>query len=385
MAYIYGPTGSPVLSGYWPWAAAAAAPSGILLLYGYDGIVGVYDTSLERLFSGTGTLPEETRASASAAAVWLAGAIDPSPDVTVFGYDGNGVVDTFTVTGPGGQFLFSGAFAINYAADTVYVGWLNFDGSDESRVYAYDVATQTPTLFWSGTGRMMIACPTNALGASTDVYIGERAGTDPYTLTVYRYSAAGSLLSTSDPISDGSFQWNLAVKDPATIFAIGQTTITTMPLNLSTTTTVSCAATAEDMACVIPVTFEGPWESGGGDDVPATPTPGEDYPVKWMRVAPQGVHELQRVFYGRFELLVDVGTGDDLNPNPTVSMSYSDNGGKTWSAWRERRLGNASEVNQRVFWQPCGSGRDRVWRIYGASSAPLGLVDAYVQILGGTS
>lgn len=115
------------------------------------------------------------------------------------------------------------------------------------------------------------------------------------------------------------------------------------------------------------------------------PTPGPftgEPPVRWVRRTPHEVNQLKRLFFGRTELLVDVGSGGTSN---TVAQRYSNDGGQTWSTPITRSLGTAGDFGKRVFWPVNGSGRDRVWEWSGEGDAPAKIVDAFVEVKGGTS
>ena len=105
-------------------------------------------------------------------------------------------------------------------------------------------------------------------------------------------------------------------------------------------------------------------------------------PIVWMRQSPHNISAGRRLFFGRVELLVDVGAG---GANATVTQQYSNDGGQTWGNGVTRSLGAAGETFQRVFWPVNGSGRDRVWRWYGQGNAPVRLVDVWVDTEKGTS
>lgn len=126
--------------------------------------------------------------------------------------------------------------------------------------------------------------------------------------------------------------------------------------------------------------------TGADRFTPSTdPTPGPftgEPPIRWRRRTPHMVSGLKRLFFGRTELLVDVGAGGTSN---TVTQRYSNDGGQTWSTPVTRSLGSANDTTARVFWPVNGSGRDRVWEWYGDGDAPARVVDCFVEAKEGTS
>lgn len=105
-------------------------------------------------------------------------------------------------------------------------------------------------------------------------------------------------------------------------------------------------------------------------------------PIRWVRRTPHSISGLKRLFFGRTELLMDVGQGGTA---PTVSQRYSNDGGQTWGDGITKSIGEAGATNARVFWPTNGSGRDRVWEWYGQGDAPVKLVDCFVDAKEGIS
>ncbi len=61
-----------------------------------------------------------------------------------------------------------------------------------------------------------------------------------------------------------------------------------------------------------------------------------------------------------------------------VLISYSDDGGRNWSNWRERSLGEVGEYAKRVrFWR-LGRFRNRIYRIRVSSPVKRDLLGAVV-------
>lgn len=71
-----------------------------------------------------------------------------------------------------------------------------------------------------------------------------------------------------------------------------------------------------------------------------------------------------RVFFDAIEIEFETGvgtlTGQGLDPQ--VEMQYSDNGGRTWSNWRQADMGMMGEYGARAKFYRCGSARDRVFQ-----------------------
>ena len=66
--------------------------------------------------------------------------------------------------------------------------------------------------------------------------------------------------------------------------------------------------------------------------------------------------------------------------NRKVQLCYSDDGGQTWSNWRERSLGEVGEYEKRVRFHRLGSFRNRVWRFRVSSPIQRDVITAVVLL-----
>lgn len=85
--------------------------------------------------------------------------------------------------------------------------------------------------------------------------------------------------------------------------------------------------------------------------------------------------QLDRTFFGTFRLDASAGNAPS-DTIPKVSMRYSNNGGNTWQAWRERELGRIGEYNKIPEWACNGSAKDRVWDVLCTDDAPFNIMGA---------
>ena len=92
-----------------------------------------------------------------------------------------------------------------------------------------------------------------------------------------------------------------------------------------------------------------------------------DKPIYKERTAPHIRNDQQRIRYSKFELVMETGVGLDGNPpvgvDPQVMMSYSDDGGHSWSHGRWRSAGRIGATSQQVVWRQLGQSRQRAFRI----------------------
>lgn len=95
---------------------------------------------------------------------------------------------------------------------------------------------------------------------------------------------------------------------------------------------------------------------------------------KCSRISPNyAIPTLDRVTHSEFILDCVAGfAGQSIAP--VCELSWSDNGGITFSNPIQRSIGRVGEYLARVIWQRLGMGRDRVWRIDFSDDAPFAIV-----------
>jgi Phage stabilisation protein len=81
------------------------------------------------------------------------------------------------------------------------------------------------------------------------------------------------------------------------------------------------------------------------------------------RVSPHIQEEKKNITYSSFELDMETGVGTIDGLNPQVMMSYSDDGGHTFSSEKWASAGQIGKYRTRVRWSRLGSARDRVFKI----------------------
>lgn len=109
--------------------------------------------------------------------------------------------------------------------------------------------------------------------------------------------------------------------------------------------------------------------------------------IRWVRRAPHLAKERTWLYFDSFELIAEVGQGDivpvhdDIGAvDPLVSLSFSDDGGYTWSAERERALGKMGQYGTRPIWNRLGRSLDRVFQVVGSGTVKTTLIDAIVKV-----
>jgi hypothetical protein len=73
----------------------------------------------------------------------------------------------------------------------------------------------------------------------------------------------------------------------------------------------------------------------------------------------------KKIFASRLELLLDVGVGitSGQGSDPEIMLSFSDDGGRTFSTERRAKIGKVGQFRQRVEWHALGSFVNRIFRL----------------------
>lgn len=104
-------------------------------------------------------------------------------------------------------------------------------------------------------------------------------------------------------------------------------------------------------------------------------------PLVAVRRTPYANDGQNRLFMACLELLMDTGF-TTLNGDESVWLRYSDDGGKTYSNYRKRMLGDVHQYGQRIRFLRLGTFRNRVFEIMVSSPVKRDLIAASVQMEG---
>ncbi len=109
--------------------------------------------------------------------------------------------------------------------------------------------------------------------------------------------------------------------------------------------------------------------------------------IRRMRRAPHVSTEQEWIRHFSLQVDFEMGLGpmppllDGAgNPRgPIATLSWSDDGGHTWSNGHMRDLGQGGQYKSRAIWRRLGRSRDRVYQIECADPVPIRIVDAYLK------
>ena len=105
--------------------------------------------------------------------------------------------------------------------------------------------------------------------------------------------------------------------------------------------------------------------------------------VQRERTSPDITDEERRTRVVSFQLDMQEGTGDpNVTTDTSIWLSYSKDGGHTWSNEIERSIGDAGEYRQRIIWRKLGWSRHWIFKVRTWSPNAVIIKGAYTRIYG---
>ncbi len=100
-----------------------------------------------------------------------------------------------------------------------------------------------------------------------------------------------------------------------------------------------------------------------------------------LRRAPHLTNDLKNVKYQRFQLQFEPGVGlqGGQGSNPTASLTWSDDGGSTWSNEHWASVGKVGHYKNRTIWRKLGMARDRIFQIVITDPVKVVIVSAELK------
>jgi hypothetical protein len=104
-------------------------------------------------------------------------------------------------------------------------------------------------------------------------------------------------------------------------------------------------------------------------------------PIRRMRQTPHISQGERRIRYGSFELQAEPGVGlsSGQGSAPYAYLSWSDDGGHTWSSEHAASMGAQGQYKNRCIWRRLGVGRDRVFRVSTSEPVPVTWLGAEID------
>lgn len=106
-------------------------------------------------------------------------------------------------------------------------------------------------------------------------------------------------------------------------------------------------------------------------------------PIRRLRQTPHISQGEKRVRFSAFELQTEPGVGlvTGQGSDPVAVLSWSDDGGHTWSNEYQASMGAMGEYLKRIKWRRLGVGRDRVFRVATSEPVPVTWLGAEIDVV----
>lgn len=104
-----------------------------------------------------------------------------------------------------------------------------------------------------------------------------------------------------------------------------------------------------------------------------------DLDIRRVRRAAVLASEQKQIVFHRLELSMRVGVGTVAVPNPTMTLNYSNDGGRTWALAGEASLGAQGQYATRVIYRRLGAARNRSFEIVTSARVPICITGAILN------
>lgn len=105
--------------------------------------------------------------------------------------------------------------------------------------------------------------------------------------------------------------------------------------------------------------------------------------IRGLMVGPPIHSDRKRVFISRFELDIQQGVGNTVNPgaNPQIMLDWSDDGGRVFKGFQLwNSMGKIGAYNTRLRWLRQGQSRNRMYRVTIADPVPRTIIAAHADL-----
>ncbi len=123
----------------------------------------------------------------------------------------------------------------------------------------------------------------------------------------------------------------------------------------------------------------GDWENGKLLELSLDFYMDEDQPIVCIRTFPHMTNNNEKITYNGFDLDAEVGTIEDQEATAEVSLSWSDDKGKTYGNPVIQSMGKTGEYNLVPTWNRLGQARDRVFKVTWSSAFQTAINGAFIN------
>lgn len=123
----------------------------------------------------------------------------------------------------------------------------------------------------------------------------------------------------------------------------------------------------------------GDWENGKLLKLTLDVSTDEGSPIVRIRTFPHMVDNNDKVTYSSFQADIAVGTIEDQEADPMISLSWSDDKGKTYGNPVEQSLGKTGNYQAVPSWNRLGQARDRIFKLQWSADCITALNGGFVE------
>lgn len=106
-------------------------------------------------------------------------------------------------------------------------------------------------------------------------------------------------------------------------------------------------------------------------------------PIVYMRTSPHIYRDQKMLFFHRLQIDMETGVGLDggvQGSDPQALLSWSNDGGHTWSSSYPVSIGPIGQGKTRAIWRRLGKSRDRVFRLLISDPVKIAIIGANLRI-----
>lgn len=129
----------------------------------------------------------------------------------------------------------------------------------------------------------------------------------------------------------------------------------------------------------------GDWENGKLLQLSASIYMDEDQPIIRIRTFPHMTDNNDKITYNSFDCDIQPGTIVDQEDDPQISLSWSDNKGKSYGNQVMQSLGKTGDFSTVPSWNRLGMARDRVFKLSWSTNNDMSLNGGFIEFKKATS
>lgn len=128
------------------------------------------------------------------------------------------------------------------------------------------------------------------------------------------------------------------------------------------------------------VNLVGDWENGRLLRLDINTYTDDGQPLVWVRTFPHMVKDNNKITYLDFQADIQPGTVEDQDDDPQISLSWSDDKGKSYGNSVLQSIGRTGEYRVVPKWSRLGQARDRVFKLSSSANALQSLNGAFIEV-----